>query len=332
MRQLHLLATALVLAAGAAACATLKTAAEEPLPGTPADAEDAAAGGDAPHGDGGGGALDDAGAPPGGNGDPRWPQSRVPDDAPAPSSYDIANGPDGAIVTDTVTGLAWQDAAPTTLRTFDQASAYCDDLVYDGLDDWRLPTRVEGVSIMSFGDAGQTKLVSAAFSAFDVSCVWTASVDPSARANPRAWTLGPANITTRPKTDRCAARCVRGGPPLGAPAAKVYELTAATVIDPVTRLAWERTPPDSATEHADASSRCGDLVLEGRTMRLPSVKELVSIVDETRSGPATAPAFGDYAVRFWTANPRWVVELDRGNTFQAASGFSYHARCVASLP
>ncbi|MBX3200370.1 MAG: DUF1566 domain-containing protein [Labilithrix sp.] len=330
MRPLLLIVTGIVLATGVAACATLKTAAGEPPSETPADTADGGADAVDPSGDGG--SLGDASATPEGNGDPRWPQSRVPADAPATSSYTIENGPNGAIVTDTVTGLAWQDTAPTVLRTFEQASTYCEDLVYGGLDDWRLPTRVEGVSIMSFGDAGQTKLVSAAFSAFDVSCVWTASVDPSARATPRAWTLGAANITTRPKTDRCAARCVRGGPPLGAPAAKVYELTANAVIDPVTRLAWERTPPDATTEHADAESRCHGLALDGRTMRLPSVKELVSIVDETRSGPATAPAFGDYGVRFSTANPRWVVDFDRGDTFQAASGFSYHARCVVSLP
>lgn len=330
MRPLLLIVTGILLAPTGAACATLKTAAGEPPSDAPADAADGGDGVEDPRGDGG--PLGDGSATPEGNGDPRWPQSRVPEDAPATSSYTIVNGPDGAIVTDTVTGLAWQDTAPTVLRTFDEASAYCDDLDYGGLDDWRLPTRIEGVSIMSFGGAGQTKLASAAFSAFDVSCVWTASADPSARATPRAWTLGAANITTRPKTDRCAARCVRGGPPLGAPAPKVYELTADAVIDPVTRLAWERTPPDTSTEHADAESRCHGLARDGRTMRLPSVKELASIVDETRSGPATAPAFGDYAVRFSTANPRWVVDLDRGDTFQAASGFSYRSRCVVSLP
>ncbi|MBX3207626.1 MAG: DUF1566 domain-containing protein [Labilithrix sp.] len=319
------------IAAGLLACASLKTAAEESSP------DASSSGRDPSDADGGGGrdddgaATDDASGTAPADGDPRWPQSRVPADAPASSSYTIANGPDGAIVTDSVTGLAWQDTAPTLLRTFDQASAYCADLVYDGLDDWRLPTRIEGIGIMSFGGPGETKLVSAAFSAFDVSCAWTASVDPGAVANPRAWTLGPANITTRVTTDKCAARCVRGGPPLGAPIAKTYDVSADTVIDPVTRLAWERTPPDTLHEHADAAARCAGLVLGGRTMRLPTVKELASIVDETRMTPAIAPVFGDRAVRFSTANARWLVDFDRGDTFQAASGFSYRARCVATL-
>jgi hypothetical protein len=68
--------------------------------------------------------------------------------APNPASY-TDNG-DGT-VTDNVTGLMWQRAVPADTYSWEQAKAYCPTLKLAGHSDWRLPTRIELVSIVDFG-------------------------------------------------------------------------------------------------------------------------------------------------------------------------------------
>ncbi len=263
-------------------------------------------------------------------GDPRWPLWKAPADAPANTDYAIANGSDGAIVNDKITGLAWQDAVPSTTRDFDGATAYCDALVYDGFKDWRLPTRIEAVSIMSFKPVfDDTAMAGPAFSAVaGAQCFWTASTFVKYPAS--AWKITPASVDFADRTSKCAARCVRGGPTLGAPIAKQYDLIDADMLrDPVTHLVWERTPPAAQSMWDVANARCQALALGGRPWRLPSVKELASIVDETKSGPASNGSFGDSAARTFTANPQWTVNFDQGIAVQGPTGFAESSRCVS---
>jgi cysteine-rich repeat protein len=72
-----------------------------------------------------------------------------------PPQYDTTTTP--GVVRDLVTGLQWErDISPTPCAgnptcTWAQASAYCDDLTLAGFSDWRLPTRIELVSIVDHG-------------------------------------------------------------------------------------------------------------------------------------------------------------------------------------
>ena len=87
--------------------------------------------------------------------DPTWAQWPMPNGqvdvtagAPNLASYtDNGNG----TVTDNVTGLMWQQAVPTGTCTWEQAKAYCQTLTLAGHGDWRLPSRIELVSIVDFG-------------------------------------------------------------------------------------------------------------------------------------------------------------------------------------
>ena len=60
----------------------------------------------------------------------------------------IDNG-DGT-VTDTSTGLMWQQSTGSATYTWDQAKAYCVDLDLGGKSDWRLPTRNELQSMVDY--------------------------------------------------------------------------------------------------------------------------------------------------------------------------------------
>lgn len=71
------------------------------------------------------------------------------DGAPNLASY--ADNGDGTI-TDLVTKLVWQKVPSSTVfRAFNDAKAYCADLVLGGYDDWRVPTRIELLSIVDYG-------------------------------------------------------------------------------------------------------------------------------------------------------------------------------------
>ena len=63
-------------------------------------------------------------------------------------------------------------------------------------------------------------------------------------------------------------------------------------------------------------------------MRLPTFKELASLVDETRSAPASALVLGLWRERAFSSNPRWTVNFDNGAGVNGPSGFEYAARCV----
>jgi PKD repeat protein len=59
---------------------------------------------------------------------------------PAWAGY--VNNDDGT-VTDTFTGLMWQQETPDNLMTWEQALSYCENSNLAGYTDWRLPTRKE---------------------------------------------------------------------------------------------------------------------------------------------------------------------------------------------
>ncbi|MBI4512225.1 MAG: DUF1566 domain-containing protein [Deltaproteobacteria bacterium] len=51
-------------------------------------------------------------------------------------------------VKDNVTGLRWQRQAPDGLFTWDEAKSYCAGVEAGGLSGWRLPTRIELVTLL----------------------------------------------------------------------------------------------------------------------------------------------------------------------------------------
>ena len=115
------------------------------------------------------------------------------------------------------------------------------------------------------------------------------------------------------------------------------------VKDPQTGLLWEDTPHvrEVKITHPKAKLYCKELKLGGYTdWRLPTIKELLSIVDYTRVSPATYKAF-DYIEEesfYWTGTPIadsddefWGVNFKRGESSRAAEYYDRYVRCVRSM-
>jgi hypothetical protein len=82
-----------------------------------------------------------------------------------------------------------------------------------------------------------------------------------------------------------------------------YVLTADTVSDTKTGLVWQRAASSQMVWNL-AGSYCQQLTLGGTGWRLPSAKELLTLVDPTRYDPAIDPnAFpGTKGVAYWSAS------------------------------
>jgi hypothetical protein len=118
-----------------------------------------------------------------------------------------------------------------------------------------------------------------------------------------------------------------------------YTVTAGTVRDNGTGLTWQQTPDPTPRSWSSADNYCKQLQLSGGGWRLPTLKELLTLVDPARTAsPVIDPkAFPDAkAVIYWSSNDyvvdrtySWTVDFGIGNSakdhLKSATG---NARCV----
>ena len=118
-----------------------------------------------------------------------------------------------------------------------------------------------------------------------------------------------------------------------------YSIAAGVVTDTATGLAWQQGISPSTMTWADAKTYCSSLSLNGATWRLPTIKELVTIVDETKtsSPPIDTTAFPNTPSEdFWSSSPfahvpsdAWAVSFANGYvTGSLVAGSTLRARCV----
>jgi hypothetical protein len=113
------------------------------------------------------------------------------------------------------------------------------------------------------------------------------------------------------------------------------------VADSSTGLEWERVVNERRYSQATATTYCSGLALDGGGFRLPSVAELLSIVDASRVDPALPqPAFaGSPVYGFWSSTPHtpkagygWFVSSGFGSSHFAVATFALRVRCVRGRP
>jgi hypothetical protein len=113
------------------------------------------------------------------------------------------------------------------------------------------------------------------------------------------------------------------------------------VRDRATGLIWSRgTLPGGRMNHEKATKACADLTLMGFTdWRLPTIQELLSIVDYSRHEPAIdVSVFDCEDAYYWTSTPcawapadaAWIVSFDDGNASYDDRDGDYCVRAVRS--
>lgn len=110
-----------------------------------------------------------------------------------------------------------------------------------------------------------------------------------------------------------------------------------TVLDTSTNLTWQRDVPSQTFTWEGAKHYAASLDFAGGGWRLPTLQELVSVVDYSKFAPAidavvfpsTPPEF------FWSASPyavssylAWYVDFGYGYTFNSLVDGSGRVRCV----
>jgi hypothetical protein len=119
------------------------------------------------------------------------------------------------------------------------------------------------------------------------------------------------------------------------------------IADHWTKLTWQRTWQSGAT-YTDAASTCAAL---GPSWRVPSMKELLTLVDEqvhdeyeagqnvSKAIDANAFPHTPVALPFWTssrvagdATRAWSVSFSDGATSKTSLGVSLNVRCVQVTP
>ncbi|HTB56577.1 MAG TPA: DUF1566 domain-containing protein [Polyangia bacterium] len=265
----------------------------------------------------------------------RWPMPNPASSGlPNPASY-TDNG-DGT-VTDDVTKLVWQKAV-----TSSQAYSWCDAINYCAAltlagRTWRLPTRIELLSLVDFTRTGPAINTTAFPSVPGGKYHWTSSpwvVSQIATKPQDSWIVNFSEGLTSNAGDRTAAeyaRCVSAPDEGALPSPRYLSVATGEVQDVDTKLIWATTASTTTTDFASAQTACSGLGLNGHTWRTPSIKELSTLVDEVPPISKVSPAidtttFADTAATtpYWSsslyggmsasAHDPWVINYEDGFT------------------
>jgi len=242
-------------------------------------------------------------------------------------SYDTST-PD--VVLDRVTGLSWQRSVDPGLHTLEAAKRYCDTAVIAGQDDWRVPSLVELLSIVDYTKLNPS-IDSVAFPTTPIDDFWTLSSFADLPSS--AWNMFFGDGSSSPKATSLTSRvrCVRGvggAASTATPADRyVVDPISNTVADTRTDLLWTRgTSPsyDLSFQANVANKFCSGL---GGGWRTPTIKELDTLIDPTRTTRIDPVAFPNLPKeRFLsittTATGQWY------EVFSANSAATYRVRCV----
>lgn len=255
-------------------------------------------------------------------------------DLPNRESFDTRD-PDVAV--DRVTGLSWQRAVDAASYDLTQANDYCGRLTLGGHRDWRLPAMIEMVSIVDTSRASPASDPSI-FEGTPPVPFWSSQTDATNAG--LGWYVYFKNGGTyvgNDTRDPARVRCVRGHSSCTDLDVSPYTVSGGVVHDDYTRLTWQRDVEHDNFAWESAGAHCAKLDSNGKGWRLPSLRELLTLVDATRTEAAIDPAAfpNTPSEFFWSSSPSvtpagtaWGVNFTRGSSGAALVGTSAHVRCV----
>jgi len=255
-----------------------------------------------------------------------------------PMSY-TDNG-DGT-VTDKNTGFMWQQQDDGTMRTWDAANSYCASIGTG----WRLPTKRELMSIVDYSIPYPGPTINTTyFLNTNANYYWSSTT--YAYYPGYAWSVDFSHGIVNSDYNKSASmyvRCVSGGQ---YPLQSLVDNNDGTITDNATGRMWQQGEPGYMTWDS-ALSYCEGLYLDGYSdWRLPNIKDLESIADNTRYNPAIDTAFfpnADYSSGYWSSTTNvslpsyaWYVYFYNGGVpfygDNANYGYKYsgnkYVRCV----
>jgi hypothetical protein len=260
------------------------------------------------------------------------PNARLPG-LPNPQSYDTATA---NVVIDRITGLMWQRNVPNKFLSFQDAQRKCDGMSLGGYRDWRLPSRIELVSLIDTTRI-QPSIDGAAFPSTPIDWFWTSS--RAADDSNAAWYV--YFYFGYPRTDligsQFSVRCVREARPIASPPAR-YEIRPQEILDVATGLHWQRAIGPKALPFTAAAAYCAHLKLAGKPRwRVPTMGELLTLIDEHADSPmidrSAFPATPGEP--FWSSSTfangaelAWYVRFDQGSGLYGRLIEPFRVRCV----
>jgi hypothetical protein len=270
----------------------------------------------------------------------------------------------GEVVRDELTCLEWQKSPPSTTYVWQDALDYCEALELGGYDDWRLPTRIELTSLTDFTTSpalDPSAFPSGGGGFHKTASDWILTIEQrgAGAGKDYAWAFNMSDgiaSNAASKATAARSRCVRGGgagegpsEPATAPPNLYTVVGEAEVRDNYTGLVWQRGTSETELSWEQAGEYCANLGLNGQRWRLPSVRELATLVDEAKVAPAIDTEMFPgtrYGARsndwYWASHRQrgntyaaWAINYDDGFTgFNAGSSSSWNyftaawARCV----
>lgn len=223
-------------------------------------------------------------------------------------------------ITDLITGLVWTETGEEPQQRWQDAIDYCDELVHAGVDNWRLPSKVELESIVNYN-----KTYSAIDEVFSCQSAFYWSSTPHLPNPPYAWgvyCLDGADHWLH-KSNKYAVRCVRDGQQMAGAASD--------------KLQWQQKEGKKRHTWQSGLHYCETLVQEGMAdWRLPNIRELKTLANYAEYYPAADPTLSMQSATYWssttvgseTPSTAWAVFFGNGDDLWREKDQLHNVRCV----
>ncbi len=248
--------------------------------------------------------------------------------------------------TDNLTGLVWGRFGSETTMTHSRASSHCAGLRLDDHNGWRLPTRMELMTIADMSRNSKSPTWLEFPDAFRKN-YWTSTVRARSQFSTVYYAMGINNNLFKfhnasTEFDQEHVRCVRSTRP--APATEHYTIDNDVVTDNWTGLQWQRNASERLP--LESNAYCSTLDRKGGGWRQPTIQELFTLVDPNRNSPAIdtqafpATSTGDATAEtmFWSSTRYSDIYMDGvwgygvwfgdGSVRAQGLGAAHYIRCV----
>jgi hypothetical protein len=196
------------------------------------------------------------------------------------------------VITDNITTLKWEDTehSQSTKLNYEDASAYCENLTLNNITNWRVPTFKELWYLHDFDL--ENPALNSIFNNFQNSWYWSSTPDVAEESKQWSISIDTGFSYTNYNSNLYNIRCVSGVSYYENMNFSYTNSTQNMIMDPRHNLMWQNTQNVENYNFTIAEAYCENLSLEGfDDWRLPTVEELFTITDHTKSNPAVNNAF-----------------------------------------